>query len=630
MITFYQTGFEFSGRWLYRNVNWQIRPGKRIGLIGRNGTGKSTLLKLINGDLFPSEGKLEKSRNLKIGYLHQDLLTLESGNTILEIALSAFEEEMALLKRAEELEHEEFPDPMEIAETHERLFALDAYNLEPKAHIILAGLGFKNEDRNQPFDTFSGGWRMRALLARILLSNPGVLLLDEPTNHLDLPSIQWLENYLSNFAGATIIVSHDRFFLDRMAEEIAEVEHSRLNTYSGNYSYYEKEKVLREEQLQKEYDNQQREIKETERFIERFKAKASKATQAQSRVTKLERMERIEAPMKKSAAMNLRFSPAVTPGINILEIKNLYKDYDGKVVLESANASIRRGDKIALVGANGIGKSTLLKMMAHTIPYQGEITTGHNVMVSFFAQHQLEILRPELNLLEELDNECRKFTETRVRTLLGSFLFSGEDVLKKIKVLSGGERSRLALAKTLMAQGNFLLLDEPTNHLDLISIEILAEALQGYEGTFITVSHDRHFLRMVANKIWYIEDKTLKEYPGDYAEFEGWQKERAAAGNGQDKKQDKSAKVNTPAPVENKVDKNRKKSLENKIAEIEGHITLLENLKLQHMEEMASPSTSRNFQKLNELELEIKKIEKELKPLNDEWTRLYEELSNLS
>jgi len=630
LITFYQTGFEFSGRWLYRNVNWQIRPGKRIGLIGRNGTGKSTLLKLINGDLFPSEGKLEKSRNLKIGYLHQDLLTLESGNTILEIALSAFEEEMALLKRAEELEHEEFPDPMEIAETHERLFALDAYNLEPKAHIILAGLGFKNEDRNQPFDTFSGGWRMRALLARILLSNPGVLLLDEPTNHLDLPSIQWLENYLSNFAGATIIVSHDRFFLDRMAEEIAEVEHSRLNTYSGNYSYYEKEKVLREEQLQKEYDNQQREIKETERFIERFKAKASKATQAQSRVTKLERMERIEAPMKKSAAMNLRFSPAVTPGVNILEIKNLYKDYDGKVVLESANASIRRGDKIALVGANGIGKSTLLKMMAHTIPYQGEITTGHNVMVSFFAQHQLEILRPELNLLEELDNECRKFTETRVRTLLGSFLFSGEDVLKKIKVLSGGERSRLALAKTLMAQGNFLLLDEPTNHLDLISIEILAEALQGYEGTFITVSHDRHFLRMVANKIWYIEDKTLKEYPGDYAEFEGWQKERAAAGNGQDKKQDKSAKVNTPAPVENKVDKNRKKSLENKIAEIEGHITLLENLKLQHMEEMASPSTSRNFQKLNELELEIKKIEKELKPLNDEWTRLYEELSNLS
>lgn len=630
MITFYQTGFEFSGRWLYRNVNWQIRPGKRIGLIGRNGTGKSTLLKLINGDLFPSEGKLEKSRNLKIGYLHQDLLTLESGNTILEIALSAFEEEMALLKRAEELEHEEFPDPMEIAETHERLFALDAYNLEPKAHIILAGLGFKNEDRNQPFDTFSGGWRMRALLARILLSNPGVLLLDEPTNHLDLPSIQWLENYLSNFAGATIIVSHDRFFLDRMAEEIAEVEHSRLNTYSGNYSYYEKEKVLREEQLQKEYDNQQREIKETERFIERFKAKASKATQAQSRVTKLERMERIEAPMKKSAAMNLRFSPAVTPGVNILEIKNLYKDYDGKVVLESANASIRRGDKIALVGANGIGKSTLLKMMAHTIPYQGEITTGHNVMVSFFAQHQLEILRPELNLLEELDNECRKFTETRVRTLLGSFLFSGEDVLKKIKVLSGGERSRLALAKTLMAQGNFLLLDEPTNHLDLISIEILAEALHGYEGTFITVSHDRHFLRMVANKIWYIEDKTLKEYPGDYAEFEGWQKERAAAGNGQDKKQDKSAKVNTPAPIENKVDKNRKKSLENKIAEIEGHITLLENLKLQHMEEMASPSTSRNFQKLNELELEIKKIEKELKPLNDEWTRLYEELSNLS
>jgi ATP-binding cassette subfamily F protein 3 len=630
LITFYQTGFEFSGRWLYRNVNWQIRPGKRIGLIGRNGTGKSTLLKLINGDLFPSEGKLEKSRNLKIGYLHQDLLTLESGNTILEIALSAFEEEMALLKRAEELEHEEFPDPMEIAETHERLFALDAYNLEPKAHIILAGLGFKNEDRNQPFDTFSGGWRMRALLARILLSNPGVLLLDEPTNHLDLPSIQWLENYLSNFAGATIIVSHDRFFLDRMAEEIAEVEHSRLNTYSGNYSYYEKEKVLREEQLQKEYDNQQREIKETERFIERFKAKASKATQAQSRVTKLERMERIEAPMKKSAAMNLRFSPAVTPGVNILEIKNLYKDYDGKVVLESANASIRRGDKIALVGANGIGKSTLLKMMAHTIPYQGEITTGHNVMVSFFAQHQLEILRPELNLLEELDNECRKFTETRVRTLLGSFLFSGEDVLKKIKVLSGGERSRLALAKTLMAQGNFLLLDEPTNHLDLISIEILAEALHGYEGTFITVSHDRHFLRMVANKIWYIEDKTLKEYPGDYAEFEGWQKERAAAGSGQDKKQDKSAKVNTPAPVENKVDKNRKKSLENKIAEIEGHITLLENLKLQHMEEMASPSTSRNFQKLNELELEIKKIEKELKPLNDEWTRLYEELSNLS
>ena len=445
--------------------------------------------------------------------------------------MEAFERQNQLHDEIEELLKKIETDYSEetlykLSDKQQEFEALDGYNIEYRANEILAGLGFSTEDQHRPLNTFSGGWRMRVMLAKILLQTPDILLLDEPTNHMDLPSIKWLENYLGSFEGAIVIVSHDRYFLDKIVRKTVESRKGKLTVYAGNYSFYVEEKSLRGEIQKGEFKNQQAKIKQEERLIERFKAKASKAKMAQSRMKALDRMERVEDVDDDNPTVNFSFKFSKPSGRHVIKVENVSKSYPNIDILENADGLIEKGDKIALIGANGKGKSTLLRMIAGTEGFNGKIETGHNVTTTFFAQHQLESLHLENTILEELQAFAPKHTDTELRSILGCFLFTGDDVFKKIKVLSGGEKSRVALAKSLTTDSNFLILDEPTNHLDIQSVNILIQALQQYEGTFISVSHDRYFLDNVANKIWFIEEEKIKEYPGTYAEYEEWNSKR--------------------------------------------------------------------------------------------------------
>lgn len=531
MISINDLTFLIGSRALYDEANWHIKPGDRVGLIGANGTGKSTLLKIIVGEYAPSSGTVSMAKDLKIGYLNQDLLSYESHHTILHVAMEAFERQNQLHDEIEELLKKIETDYSEetlykLSDKQQEFEALDGYNIEYRANEILAGLGFSTEDQHRPLNTFSGGWRMRVMLAKILLQTPDILLLDEPTNHMDLPSIKWLENYLGSFEGAIVIVSHDRYFLDKIVRKTVESRKGKLTVYAGNYSFYVEEKSLRGEIQKGEFKNQQAKIKQEERLIERFKAKASKAKMAQSRMKALDRMERVEDVDDDNPTVNFSFKFSKPSGRHVIKVENVSKSYPNIDILENADGLIEKGDKIALIGANGKGKSTLLRMIAGTEGFNGKIETGHNVTTTFFAQHQLESLHLENTILEELQAFAPKHTDTELRSILGCFLFTGDDVFKKIKVLSGGEKSRVALAKSLTTDSNFLILDEPTNHLDIQSVNILIQALQQYEGTFISVSHDRYFLDNVANKIWFIEEEKIKEYPGTYAEYEEWNSKR--------------------------------------------------------------------------------------------------------
>jgi len=531
MISINDLTFLIGSRALYDEANWHIKPGERIGLIGANGTGKSTLLKIIVGEYAPSSGSVSMSKDLKIGYLNQDLLSYESHHTILHVAMEAFERQNkihdeieALLEKIETDYSEEVLN--KLSDKQEEFEALDGYNIEYKANEILAGLGFSTADQHRPLNTFSGGWRMRVMLAKILLQTPDILLLDEPTNHMDLPSIKWLETYLAGFEGAIVIVSHDRYFLDKIVNRTVESRKGKLTTYAGNYTFYLEEKSLRGEIQKGEFKNQQAKIKQEEKLIERFKAKASKAKMAQSRMKALDKMERVEDVDDDNPTVNFSFKFTKPSGRHVIRIENATKKYPNIDILENAEAVIEKGDKIALIGANGKGKSTLLRMVAGVEGFDGTCETGHNVTTTFFAQHQLESLHLGNTILEELQAFAPKHTDTELRGILGCFLFTGDDVFKKIKVLSGGEKSRVALAKSLTTDSNFLILDEPTNHLDIQSVNILIQALAQFEGTFIAVSHDRYFLDNVANKIWFIEEEKIKVYPGTYAEYEEWNSKR--------------------------------------------------------------------------------------------------------
>ncbi|MCI4670236.1 MAG: ABC-F family ATP-binding cassette domain-containing protein [Bacteroidia bacterium] len=640
MLSLENIGMEYAGRWLFRNISYQFIPKETVGLIGRNGAGKSTLLKIIADQVSPSEGKVHKAGKLKVAFFNQDLLSYQTDRSIFEVARDAF---APLLELKEEIDG--LLKRMEDGETGNELWdALDAKQgefenrggpqMEARVRSVLDGLGFKAFEQDMAYATFSGGWRMRVQLARLLLMEPEILLLDEPTNHLDLPSIQWLESYLKSFSGSTIIVSHDRFFLDRVSEKILEISLRQMHIYAGNYTFYMKEKELRKDLQQKAFENQQKQIADQEKFINRFRAKATKAKAVQSKIKQLDKIDRIEAPEEEVVDFHIRFTMKVRSGKEVLRLKEINKAYGPKTIIENGEATVLRGDKIALIGANGTGKSTLLRILADSEKYQGQREEGYQVQSSFFAQHQLEALDLKRSIFEELSYHSAEKTELEVRSTLGAFMFSGEEVEKKIQVLSGGEKSRVALAKTLMSEANFLLLDEPTNHLDIPSIHILSQALNNYEGTYVVVSHDRFFLSKIANKIWYIEDHSIKEYPGSYEEFVNWKQKQEQKAQEAKIIQTNSSKASSVDKTEDfqakKQKKNRLKKLEREQEKIEGSIMDLEE-KLESKEaEMASPEVASDFERLSQIQQDHQEIQKKLENLNQEWEKIVEEVEELT
>lgn len=626
--------FEFGSRVLFSDLSWHIRPQEKIGLIGANGTGKSTLLRVISGDYTPTAGNISKRNDLVLGFLNQDLLSYLSDKSILDVAMEAFERANFLHQEIEKTLHQMETDHSDaildkLQKLQSEYEALDGYTLQSKAEAILEGLGFSTADLSRPLKEFSGGWRMRVMLAKTLLQKPGLLLLDEPTNHLDLPSIQWLEGYLSNYEGAVLIVSHDRFFLDKIVNRIAEIEYQRLTIYTGNYSDYLIEKEERREIQQNAFKNQEKYIKEQERFIERFRAKASKASAVQSRVKALEKLNRVDAVEGPLAAIRVKFAVDKQPGRIISHLNIKRKAYGTLELLKDTSAEITRGDKIAFIGANGKGKSTLLRMISNEETFEGNSEDTYNVVPSFYAQHQLESLDTENDALRELQVFAPEETDTYLRSLLGAFLLKGDDVFKKIKVLSGGERARVALAKTILARANFLLLDEPTNHLDMQSVNVLVEVLNKYEGTYIVVSHDRYFLSRIANKIWYIENKELKEYPGTYEEFETWQRELKQQ---KEKPAPVPKKEKAPEPVKQKKEtpKVNKHQLETQVKKWEGELDKARKKFQLISDQMSDPEVYKQTERFKKLQQDYDKAKLAVEHAEKEWEAYYLKLIELN
>ncbi|MEO5894024.1 MAG: ABC-F family ATP-binding cassette domain-containing protein [Ferruginibacter sp.] len=659
--------FEFGARTIVEDATWHIQPNERIGLIGYNGTGKSTLLKVLTGQYLPNKGSVEKGRETTIGFLHQDLLSFDTEDSILEVAMGAFERVKQLEKEIEAIGKElELTGDETLAHDYsEKLHELEVlggYDIHHKTEEILQGLGFPNESLHKPYKLFSGGWRMRVLLAKMILMHPDVLLLDEPTNHLDLPSIEWLEKYLKGYQGAVVMVSHDRYFLDRMVTKVVELYQQKLHYYTGNYTFYEAEKALRVDIQQKAYENQQDYIRQNEKFVERFKAKASKAAAAQSIVKRLEKLDRIENVEIERPNMRINFAVDKQPGRVLCTLKHITKRFGDLTIVEDTGAEIDRGDKIALIGANGKGKSTLLRVIVGSEEFTGDRIWGHNVDESFYAQHQLEALNINNNVLDEMKDSGSGKTDLELRSLLGCFLFSGDDVDKKIKVLSGGEKARVALAKTIVSKANFLMLDEPTNHLDIHSVDLLVDALNKYEGSIVLVSHDRYFISKIANKIWEIEDHKIVEFKGSYAEWQDW-KERRAAEAAKRKGDNTTNKIdNTPAadtrknsdnidrqkkdnapknavhnqsqPSSNNspVDKELKKEYQknkNRFQQIEEKLAQLNKDKAGLEQLMASPDNYANKEKFHQTETSYKKVTGELAALNKEYEVVFEKVMEL-
>jgi ATP-binding cassette subfamily F protein 3 len=637
--------FEFGARVIVSDATWHIQPGERIGLIGYNGTGKSTLLKVLVGQYTPSKGTVEKGKDTSIGYLHQDLLSFDTNESITEVALGAFERVKELEKEIETLgiELEANPEDNDLlikyTDALHEIDVLDGYNINHKAEEVLHGLGFTTKDLARPYKEFSGGWRMRVLLAKMILQQPDVLLLDEPTNHLDLPSIEWLEKYLLHYKGSVVIVSHDKFFLNKMVNKIVEVYQQQLHFYTGDYEYYEIEKEQRIEIQQRAFENQQDYIRQQEKFIERFKAKASKAAQAQSIQKRLDRLDVIDDVQIERPNIRINFAVDKTPGKVLVDLKGISKSYPTLTILENAFAEIERGDKIALIGANGKGKSTLLRIVAGMEEYDGERVWGHNVDESFYAQHQLESLNLNNTILQEVQECGTKKTDLELRALLGCFLFGGDDVDKRIKVLSGGEKARVALTKTIISKANFLMLDEPTNHLDMVTVELLAEALTKYDGTIILVSHDRYFISKTANKIWEIEDEKIIEFKGSYQEWVEWKermaKQKAAnpdASKAAVKEEKKSVKqeVITKAPEPNTaIDKDLQKQiqkLQKALAQLEHNIETLNKEKEAIELQMADPAIYSDTNKFQVIEKSYHDKNALIRSMNKEYEIAFNDL----
>jgi ATP-binding cassette subfamily F protein 3 len=599
MIHLSGAGKGFGSKVLFEDLNWVIGPEERVGLVGANGTGKSTLLKILAG-LEPLDyGSISSAKSVTTGYLPQDGMSL-SGRTVLQECLSAFGPLLEIEKEMETLTHrmgELDPKSEEYRQVTDRYHRIeteyqrcDGYSLEAQTSAVLNGLGFSTEDANRPTEEFSGGWQMRIALAKLLLLKPNLLLLDEPTNHLDLEARNWLEQYLRDYPGSFVLVSHDRYFLDVTINRILELWNRRAYFYPGNYDRYLTQKEDRRIQLESAYKNQKDRIDHLEAFINRFRYQATKAKQVQSRIKELDKIERIEIPPEEKT-IHFSFPQPPQSGRTVAEFKGVAKSYGEKRVFEKVSFIINRGDRIALVGINGAGKSTLIKLLAGAeAPTAGEFRLGHNVQVDYFAQDQYKALDPTARLLDDLTSVAPTALsdQTRLRGLLGCFLFSDDDVFKRIGVLSGGERNRYALARMLLVPPNFLLLDEPTNHLDLRAKDVLLEALQQYKGTVVFVSHDRYFIDKLATRVFEIEHGVLQDYPGNYEDYL-WQKEhhgaaQIAASNGNlrlahetnliDKRSEPPPKKINPVLVR-KMER-RRKELEEGIARCETEIAACE------------------------------------------------------
>ena len=528
MLALQHAGKRFGPRTLFLEADWLIRNNEKTALVGANGTGKSTLMKILSGLETLDYGSLEKTRGISIGYLPQEGLQL-AGRTVFEECLTVFDELHEMEREIEqlggqlaELDHEG-AEYQAVAERYsllqDRFHALDGYALDAQVGSVLTGLGFGKEDWGRQTDEFSGGWQMRIALAKLLLAKPNLLLLDEPTNHLDLETRNWLEGYLKNYPFGYILISHDRYFLDVTIDRTVEIWNKRLTIYQGNYTRYLKQKDERREQLMAAYRNQRERIEHLEAFISRFRYQATKARQVQSRIKELEKIERIEVP-EEEAVIHFKFPQPPPSGRIVAEADGLGKSYGAKQVFEGARFTIERGDRVALVGVNGAGKSTLIKLLTgEEAPSAGSIRLGHNVIAEYFAQDQYKVLDPEARMLDDMNRAARRVPDAELRSLLGCFLFSGDDVFKPLGVLSGGERNRFALARILVSPANFLLLDEPTNHLDMRAKDVLLEALASYTGTVVFVSHDRYFIDRLATRVLEIEGGAVTAYEGNYEDY---------------------------------------------------------------------------------------------------------------
>ncbi len=634
MLNIHNLSISFAGEFLFEEITFKVTPGDRIGLVGKNGAGKSTMLKILSGDQESDTGQIAMEKNARIGFLRQDIDFVE-GRTVLDEAYEAFEEIKTLERQIEEIntqltertdyESDSYSKLIEdVSDFTEHYEILGGYNYQGNTEKVLLGLGFKSEDFDNLTDTFSGGWRMRIELAKLLLQNNDLLLLDEPTNHLDIESIIWLENFLKSYAGAVVIVSHDKMFLDNVTNRTIEISLGKIYDYDKPYSeYLVLREELRDQQLATQ-KNQSKQIEQTEKLIEKFRAKASKASMAQSLMKKLDKIDRIEVDEDDNSVMNIKFPVSIQPGKVVVEAEGAGKAYGDKVILENIDLLVERGSKVAFVGQNGQGKSTLAKMIVSELEFTGSLKLGHNVQLGYFAQNQAEYLDGELSIHETMINAANEKTRSKVRDMLGSFLFRGDEVDKKVKVLSGGERNRLALCKLLLQPINVLVMDEPTNHLDIKSKNVLKSALENFEGTLLLVSHDRDFLQGLTNKVYEFKDRNIKEYLGD---IDYYLEERKVMNLREIEKTTKVVSKKKEKPTSNYENDKKIKALQNKVSNAESQISNLEK-KIKKLDQKLLANYEETMKEKNFLS-SYEKLKKDLQGQMELWEQLQEQVEQL-
>jgi len=634
MLNIHNLSISFQGEYLFEEITFKLSPGDRIGLIGKNGAGKSTMLKILAKELEPDSGQIAADKNLSIGFLKQDI-DFVLGRTVLEESYEAFKEIKLLEAKIDEINHQlvERTDyesdgyhqlMVDLNEIQHQYEILGGYNYQGETEKILQGLGFNRSDFEKLTDTFSGGWRMRIELAKLLLQNNDILLLDEPTNHLDIESIIWLEGFLKNYSGAVVIVSHDKMFLDNVTNRTIEISLGRIYDYNKPYSkFLVLRKEIKEQQIATQ-KNQQKQIEQTEKLIEKFRAKASKATMAQSLIKKLDRIERIEVDEDDNSVMKLNFPVSIVPGKVVIEADNISKNYDEVQVLKDINLTVERDSKTAFVGQNGQGKSTLAKIIVGEIKHQGTLKLGHNVQIGYFAQNQAEYLDGNKTVLDTMIDAANEKNRSKVRDILGSFLFGGDEAEKFVRVLSGGERNRLALAKLLLQPLNVLVMDEPTNHLDIKSKNVLKEALKKFEGTLILVSHDRDFLQGLTNRVYEFKDHKIKEYLGD---IDFYLQQRNVENLREVEKRDVVKVTPKESNKQSYEDQKKLKSLNNKLSNLESKIQQLEKDIKEMDVELATnydaAVSNKNF--FESYQSKKKKLETHM----EEWETVHEAIENI-